>query len=115
MREQEFKEWLLNGQDTWNPSEDTIRIHYIPNLLKVEDAEGDLDVVCKNEDGLEGLWNRYEYTEERAIADWGRLAIDGSQNPVNMRMHPALLLSHLTTYRSRINQYKAFCEQHPPA
>ncbi len=107
MRDNDFRMWLLDGGGGYHPSEKAIRNYYIPELLKVEEAEGDLDEICLAQEGLEDLWNLYKYSKEDARA--------GRANPTNMKMHSALLLSDLRKFRSRINQYKQFCERHPPA
>ena len=117
MRTEQFTTWMQaervrREKDT--PSDDTIKDYYIPHLLEVEAVEGDLDQLCIAEGNLNRLWESYYYTEDKAKADWGNLAINGSQNPVKMRIHPALLLTHLTTYRSCIKYYKEFCDAEPP-
>ncbi len=102
-----FREWLegLTGRE--GALSATAVTRYIREISEVEDAEGNLDEIFKQV-GLRTLWNEYHYTEEQAINDWGVLAVDGSENPTRMRMHPALLLAELRKYRSRIKEYSTF-------
>ncbi len=109
MRYEDFAEWLENGEHKWNPKPDAIQ-RYIGELETVVAAEGDLD--DKFGDGeLEGIFNKYEYTQEDAMANWGKEeTAEEPINPTKLKMHPALLLRDLTKFRSRINQYMAFCK-----
>ena len=75
---------------------------YIRQLEEVTDAEGvDLDTEFEL-NGLVRLYELYKY--------WARHARADLPNPTQMDIHAGELVRELTKYRSRIRQYKEFCE-----
>ncbi len=110
MREADFTRWMQETRDARGsdkPNNASIA-RYIVELGHVETAHNsDLDQICRDQDGLEYLWNLYKYSKQDAR--------NGRANPTPMDIHPAVLLSDLRKYRSRINQYKEFCIARPPA
>ncbi len=105
-RFKDFTTWMIK-ESKYKVDERDIKAAYKSDLLKIELAEGKLDKIFIEKGELKTLWNLYKYSS--------RDARRSRPNPTNMAIDHSQLLADLRTYRSRINQYRQFCEKYPPA
>ncbi len=100
-----FVRWMVDVSE-YTDDEPDVR-GYVRQLGEVEQAErinpdgNFLDDEFRL-NGLVRLYELYKY--------WAKDARVGRPNPTQMILHDGELVRELTKYRSRINQYKQFCE-----
>ncbi len=102
MREISFHRWL--GGQPVNAHTAAMRVRAVARVARAYDIDLDAEYA---RDGLAGLLDQFQYSTDDAAA--------GRPNPTRMNIVSGDIRSQVAWYRTQINSYRKFSEDHPPS